>query len=192
MRVHLTIAAVLVCAAVTPAPGPPVVKASFSNTGALALAIPTSTTRAEIINRARGWLAPSVPYSQDAFHTTPHGRYRTDCSGYVSMAWELPTAPYGGTSTQGLASLADPVAKEDLRTGDALIDAVGTNDTRHVALFDQWADAARTEYWGYEQASGTGTVYRKIRYPYDSTPQDYRPYRRPNLARESGEPQWPS
>src|SRR4051812_37995954 len=39
-------------------------------------------SRAEIIARAQTWVAAQVPYSQDDYY----GGYRTDCSGYVSMA----------------------------------------------------------------------------------------------------------
>lgn len=36
-----------------------------------------------VITNAKTWLNPPVPYSQTAYHNG----YRTDCSGYVSMAW---------------------------------------------------------------------------------------------------------
>jgi len=36
-----------------------------------------------VIANAKTWLNPPVPYSQTAYHNG----YRTDCSGYVSMAW---------------------------------------------------------------------------------------------------------
>ena len=36
-----------------------------------------------VIANAKTWLNPAVPYSQSAYHNG----YRTDCSGYVSMAW---------------------------------------------------------------------------------------------------------
>ena len=45
-------------------------------------------TRGEILARAESWLHPPVPYSQTAFRDG----YRTDCSGYVSMAWRRSTS----------------------------------------------------------------------------------------------------
>ena len=36
-----------------------------------------------VIANAKTWLNPAVPYSQSAYHNG----YRTDRSGYVSMAW---------------------------------------------------------------------------------------------------------
>ncbi|MDX3228524.1 VCBS repeat-containing protein, partial [Streptomyces sp. ME19-01-6] len=153
------------------------------NPTATAAAQPIS--RNEVITRAKSWLIPSVPYSQSAYHTNQYGTYRTDCSGYVSMAWGLPGKPQdpnGGTNTVGLTQISNAIGKEDLRTGDALIDANGDENTRHAVLFEKWADAAHTSYWGYEQAGGTGTIYRKIPYPYSSTPGDYKPYRYRNIV----------
>jgi hypothetical protein len=39
-------------------------------------------TRAQILARAQTWVDAKVPYSQSAYRDG----YRTDCSGYVSMA----------------------------------------------------------------------------------------------------------
>ncbi len=41
-----------------------------------------------IIANAQTWLNPSIPYSQSDYYAG----YRTDCSGYVSMAWQLGTS----------------------------------------------------------------------------------------------------
>ena len=41
----------------------------------------------EILARARIWIDNQVPYSQTAIRDG----YRTDCSGFVSYAWQLPT-----------------------------------------------------------------------------------------------------
>ncbi|MFF8003204.1 FG-GAP-like repeat-containing protein, partial [Streptomyces sp. NPDC007917] len=152
---------------------------------AAAAAAAQPISRNEVITRAKSWLIPSVPYSQSAYHSNQYGTYRTDCSGYVSMTWGLPGKPQdpnGGTNTVGLTQISDAIGKEDLRAGDALIDASGNENTRHAVLFEKWADAAHTSYWGYEQAGGTGTIYRKIPYPYSSTPGDYKPYRYRNIV----------
>ncbi|MDN0201142.1 VCBS repeat-containing protein [Streptomyces sp. S.PNR 29] len=145
---------------------------------AAALAAAPLISRQEVITRAQSWLRPSVPYSQTATHRNEYGTYRTDCSGYVSMAWGLPGP---GPNTVGLLDHSYPIAKGDLKTGDILLDAQGDANTRHVVLFDRWADSAQTSYWGYEQAGDTGTVYRKIPYPYFSTPSDFKPYRYRNI-----------
>jgi hypothetical protein len=137
-------------------------------------------SRAEIVERAETWLRRPVAYSQTRFHATEHGIYRTDCSGYVSMAWALPGRPpdrYGGLNTVGLVEVSLAVAKRELLPGDVLIRSAGTNLTRHVVLFGGWADGEGTAYWGYEQASGGQTRSRVIPYPYDVDPELYEPRR---------------
>ncbi|WP_436493158.1 hypothetical protein [Actinokineospora sp. HUAS TT18] len=116
--------------------------------------------RSEIVDRAESWLRPSVAHSATKFHQNEYGIYRTDCSGYVSMAWGLPDRR-GGVNTVGLAEVSAPIAKDELLAGDILLHA------DHVAIFHEWADRDRTAYWGFEQSGGTGAVSRPIPYPHD-------------------------
>lgn len=136
--------------------------------------------RSEIIDRAESWLRPSVAYGQTRFHHNEYGIYRTDCSGYVSMAWGLPGRPpdrHGGLDTVGLLQVSVDIDRADLLAGDILLNAGDAKATRHVIIFHEWADPDRTAYWGFEQAIGTGTVHRLIGYPYDSSVEHYLPYR---------------
>jgi cell wall-associated NlpC family hydrolase len=124
--------------------------------------------RSEIIERAESWLRPSVPYNTNKFHQNEFGIYRTDCSGYVSMAWGLPGVPpnrEGGLDTLGLANVSRTIERDELHAGDVLLRTAGTRLIRHVAVFHEWADDDRTAYWGFEQ-SGGGTIHRRITYPY--------------------------
>jgi hypothetical protein len=126
--------------------------------------------RSEIIERAESWLRPSVPYSTSKFHQNEYGIYRTDCSGYVSMAWGLPGVPQhreGGLDTFGIATTSRTIERNNLRAGDVLLRTQGSRLIRHVAVFHEWADDDRTAYWGFEQSVGTGTVHRLVTYPYD-------------------------
>lgn len=134
----------------------------------------------DILLRAASWT--DVPYSQNSFHTNEHGTYRTDCSGFASMAWGLPGRPHdprGGLNTVDLAGISVPIDKRDLLPGDLLIDVTGDRTTRHVTIFVSWADPLRSRYWTYEQCSGFGAVHRVISYPYHGNAAGYRPYRRP-------------
>ncbi|TDV57355.1 C40 family peptidase [Actinophytocola oryzae] len=121
--------------------------------------------RSEIIERAESWLRPSVPYHTTKFHHNEFGIYRTDCSGYVSMAWGLP-ARRGGLDTLGLASVSEPIERDELRAGDVLLRTEGSRLIRHVAVFHEWTGEDRTAYWGFEQSGGAGTVHRMVTYPY--------------------------
>ncbi|GAA4418316.1 hypothetical protein GCM10023148_16870 [Actinokineospora soli] len=120
-------------------------------------------SRGEIVERAESWLQPPVPYGSRRFHQNEYGIYRTDCSGYVSMAWGLPGVPPsrdGGLTTAGLTGVSAVVAKGELRAGDALLAVGGAG----AVLFHEWADVEHEHYWGFEQSSG-GTVHRRIAYP---------------------------
>lgn len=68
-----------------------------------------------VIANAKTWLNPSVPYSQSAYHNG----YRTDCSGYVSMAWKLGTS----ATTSTLHNYSYPITKDKLKAGDVLLNA---------------------------------------------------------------------
>ncbi|AYN41142.1 peptidoglycan-binding protein [Streptomyces dangxiongensis] len=81
--------------------------------GSTAAPVP-ATTRTEIVNRARTWVAARVPYGMDAYW--PDG-YRQDCSGYVSMAWGLP----GNEWTGSLGRFGVRITREELRPGDILL-----------------------------------------------------------------------
>lgn len=136
--------------------------------------------RSMIIERAESWLRPFVAYSQTRFHQNEYGAYRTDCSGYVSMAWNLPGIPpdrHGGLDTIGLAQVSMQINKDELSAGDIVLRTAGTNATRHVTVFHEWATGDRTSYWAFEQASGINTVHRKIAYPYDHSGRHYLPFR---------------
>jgi hypothetical protein len=137
-------------------------------------AVAPTITGAQVVARARTWhphTAQRVPYSQSAYRDG----YRTDCSGYASMALGLPKP---GPNTVGLASSAHstPIAPAALVTGDLLIDATGDSHTRHVVIFEGWTSPRHTAYWAYEQRGGYGTDHRVL--TYGLTPgSQFHPYR---------------
>ncbi|WP_223279633.1 M23 family peptidase [Streptomyces sp. SDr-06] len=90
-------------------------------------------TRGEVIWRAQYWVDQHPPYNQQGSAPGPGGDfdYRTDCSGYVSMAWHLNANP----NTQGIPSFSHEIGRDELRAGDVL------NSFRdHVLIFHQWED----------------------------------------------------
>lgn len=132
-------------------------------------------TRAEIIDRAQTWVDQEVPYDMTGYHPDPQGNeYRTDCSGFVSMAWGLEASE----NTVTLPNFADPIDKEDLKPGDVLMKGgPGTEGANgHVAIFNGWANEDHTAYHGIEEGGSTGTVAREISYPYDQD-DAFVPYR---------------
>ncbi|MFF9088000.1 peptidoglycan-binding protein [Streptomyces sp. NPDC014991] len=130
-----------------------------------------ATTRTQIINRARTWVAARVPYSMDAYW--PDG-YRQDCSGYVSMAWGLP----GNEWTGSLGQYGVRITREELRPGDILLYHNPDDPERgsHVVIFGGWTDHTHTSYTVYEQTP-PGTRRQATPYPYWSHTDKYVPYR---------------
>ncbi|PKQ29034.1 MAG: hypothetical protein CVT60_07470, partial [Actinobacteria bacterium HGW-Actinobacteria-10] len=124
-------------------------------------------SRSTIIARAARWVQLDVPYSQSGYFEG----YRTDCSGYVSMAWVL---TYNGQptslTTAGLdaPSVSVAIAKDTLQPGDMILrpsDQPGA-PYGHAVIFAGWADQARTSYYGYHESSSKGATYAKIPYPF--------------------------
>ncbi|WP_411079259.1 peptidoglycan-binding protein [Streptomyces sp. cmx-18-6] len=105
------------------------------------------TTRAEIMERAQRWVAAKVPYSMEKHWSDG---YRQDCSGYVSMAWNL-----GGNEWTGsLAKYATRIARNDLQPGDILLfhNPADPSQGSHVTIFGGWTDSTHSRYVAYEQA----------------------------------------
>ncbi len=115
----------------------------------------------EAIERAQSWAEAGVGYSGSNYYTNEYGSYRTDCSGYVSMAWGLGSS----YTTVTLPSVSYPIAKDALEPGDILNNPLpGTSG--HVVLFAGWADAAKTRYFAYEESPSGGAQLNEIPYPY--------------------------
>jgi hypothetical protein len=138
-----------------------------------------AVTRDQVIARAKTWnphTSSRIPYSQ----TSTYGGYRTDCSGYASMALAL-SKP--GPNTVGLASstYSTPISMSQLQMGDLIIDAIGSNTTRHAVIFEKWTGSAHSSYWAYEQRGGYGTDYRTLTYGLSSG-SEFKAYRPKNLG----------
>lgn len=131
-------------------------------------------SRDDVISRAETWQPGTddrVRYSQ----VRSHEGYRADCSGFVSMTLGL-SKP--GPNTVGLTSskYTERIEMSELKKGDLVMDAEGTNTTRHVVIFEKWADEDHTSYWAYEQRGGYGTDYRERSYGLDSG-SEFKAYR---------------
>jgi putative cell wall-binding protein len=117
--------------------------------------------RSVALARGYTWLYDGVPYSQQA----SHDGYRTDCSGFVSMAWNLRTssgAPLA-LSTRTLVpntqyNVTTRIATASVLPGDAFIDP-----GHHTFLFVKWNDAAKTSLTALEQASTASDMQLRTR-----------------------------
>ncbi|MET9696094.1 peptidoglycan-binding protein [Streptomyces sp. NPDC006529] len=127
--------------------------------------------RTTIINRAKRWLDAKVPYSMELYWTDG---YRQDCSGYVSMAWNLGTNEWTGS----LDKFATRITKDELLPGDMLLfhNPADPNQGSHVTLFGGWVDGTRTHYIAYEQTR-PHTRKQATPYGYWNNATKYLPYR---------------
>ena len=121
-------------------------------------------TRTAVLDRAHGWVAKKVRYSQ----SSSFAGYRRDCSGFVSMAWKLGRS----YTSRTIHAVAVRVPLAHLQPGDAV------HTPGHVAIFVKWANKARTRYVAMEESrrgrpalhhvrsighGATGLRYRGIR-----------------------------
>lgn len=101
--------------------------------------------RAKVIARAKNWYGRNVPYSQTAYawDVNKGKKFRTDCSGFVSMSWGLKSS----RNTRNLHEVAYRVNWSSLKPGDMLL------RKGHVQLFEKWANKSHTAFWIYEEGS---------------------------------------
>lgn len=143
----------------------------------------SAITSTQVIRRAKVWTATKVPYSQSRYYTEQGVRvttttvdprtlgYRTDCSGYVSMALSLRTK--AGTplslDTASLPLRMRRISKSQLAKGDivmrpknAIVDGKQV-PYGHAVIFKGWTSSSRSHYWGmHESSSARGAVLSKI------------------------------
>ncbi|MEV6695787.1 peptidoglycan-binding protein [Streptomyces sp. NPDC051453] len=137
-----------------------------------------ATTRAAIVNRAKLWLTAKVPYSMVKFWSDG---YRQDCSGFVSMAWNLGSNEWTGS----LGKYGTRITRDQLQPGDMLLFHNPSNPQKgsHVVLFGGWTDYTHTYYVAYEQTPPRARK-QSTPYAYWSNSSKYVPYRYKGLKQE--------
>lgn len=143
-----------------------------------AYGVPYSQTRWA---KADGTLIPKTVSSTQARYLG----WRTDCSGFVAMCWDLRDylgRPQSPTTTDYRSNPSRwyGIKKADLKPGDMmLVTTVWGASYNHAVLFAGWTDSTKTQYWAIEESSSKGGVVRRATpYPYWGTSgKFYRPYR---------------
>jgi hypothetical protein len=108
-----------------------------------------SGDRRTILDRGFQWLDAHVPYNQGQTHDS----YRTDCSGFVSMAWQL-----GRSETTATLYNFSSVTFDQLQPGDALV--MRSGGSGHAVLFTGWKDSSHsTACILHEAGSAYGTQF---------------------------------
>jgi len=103
---------------------------------------PSLAMRQAILDRAASMLA--TPY---VWGGNSAGR-GMDCSAYVSAAWGVMRY-----TTESIGWVSSPIAKSELRPGDAMNLQIGRDPEGfgHIRLFEAWANEAHTLVWVYEE-----------------------------------------
>jgi hypothetical protein len=127
--------------------------------------------RVDAINRGIRWVQLGIPYSK----VRSFEGYRQDCSGSVSMEWEIPSNP----STAGFAPYSNAhswqlPSHDWLEPGDAL-NRVHPN-RGHIFLFGSWEDESHQAMYVLEEAAPGRLM--QIRRIVRSTFVNYAPIRR--------------
>jgi hypothetical protein len=123
-----------------------------------ALTVSCGLSRASILAKATGarktaiergfaWYDAHVSYSQSRYHEG----YRTDCSGFVSMCWQLGTSFTTADFIDGGGDDFLLPSYSSLVPGDALVHRSGGEG--HVVLFLGWSDAAQSAACTLEEES---------------------------------------
>jgi hypothetical protein len=140
------------------------------------LAAAPSAARKQAMERGFTWLDANVQYSQ----SKSYKGYRTDCSGFVSMCWEL------GQSMTTADFIADNGSSkrlgsyDDLLPGDAIVHRSGGSG--HVVLFLGWNDAKKSGACVLEQASTASDMQFRVRTTASLNSGGYKAIRATKLA----------
>jgi len=83
-----------------------------------------------------------------------------DCSAFVSWTWSV-----SRYTTDSIWNVSFPIAKEDLRAGDAMNLTTGRDPQRlgHIRIFEAWANTQHTAMWVYEETPPR-VVHRVVAY----------------------------
>lgn len=149
-------------------------------------------TRNEVISRARFWLENrNIHYHQDQFMKNQIGNfYRTDCSGFVSMALAIRDNPNTVSFPQHLTA----IRAEDLKPGDVLgVLGEGTGgDNGHITLFIKWDDANHTTVTTWEHGGDPDYPHEEHHtlsdwsHPVGDGFAPYKPYKYDKIVDEAG------
>ena len=114
-----------------------------------------STPWSDIETRAASWLTINVRYNEGTCYHNQYGTYRTDCSGFLSLAWGLGDS----YTTDSLPSISSSISFSAMVPGDALLEP-----SQHVMLFHNWVDSDHKTARVWEE-SRTGSDMQDLQIP---------------------------
>ena len=134
-------------------------------------------SKSTVHDRMQHWVNEEVPYSQSAYYEG----YRTDCSGYVSMGWQLSDSYWTGSLTEVCHKITSGIAMGDAILCQVLLFKFHYHfliyksiliklkwkwrlcqTCGHVIMFDKWTDSDHDYFMAYQlQQTGTVAMYYK-------------------------------
>ncbi|MEU6971953.1 hypothetical protein AB0A71_30310 [Kitasatospora aureofaciens] len=144
-------------------------------------------TRSQAVARATDWVNKAVPYSPNGLNS-PYGwwadaetggRYRQDCSGLVSMAWQLPDS----LTTSSLPDVSTHISIDALQPGDAL-----NNISTHTVLFTGWTDSSHSTAYIIEEYSRSGPTRARTMSRSEISSRGFQAYRYDQITDDAPTP----
>lgn len=155
---------------------------SCERSRAALLAATSSSTRKAILQRALRWVDASVAYDQGKTYKAAGDTkaYRTDCSGFISMAWSLSSSI--NTTAFGQSSNAQKLSSiKALQPGDAVLHPKTSREPfAHIMLFAGWEDDAHEQMCAIQMMD---TENDMVMSPYNAPllAETYVPIKKPGL-----------
>ena len=116
------------------------------------------SSRATVLARAKRWIDLGVKYSMAS---TFEG-WRRDCSGFVSMAYDVGKPGYNTATLKNAFYVLNSV--NDLQPGDILNSSLtNAGGGEHVIMFVRWTNKANHEFIAYEENGYYGKAIQSHR-----------------------------
>ena len=138
--------------------------------------------RTKVVARGKVWVNANVPYSQSKCHKTAgpwNDRYRTDCSGFISMVWALDRSYTTLDFVTDRKGKWSTISWSSLKPGDAVV--YRKNGHGHIVLFVGWANSAHTAIKAYEEKGTAYGTVATVRYVSTLKANGYHPIRRADI-----------
>jgi len=136
--------------------------------------------RRTAIERGFAWYDAQVPYSQ----SKQYDGYRTDCSGFVSMCWQLGSSYTTSDFINDTGEWTSLGSFDELVPADAMVYRSGI--AGHIMMFVGWNDNAKTEACVLEQASTADDMQFRARTTDSLVAGGYHAIRATKLGSASG------
>lgn len=140
-----------------------------------------SGERRVVLERGFGWLDARVPYSQGKMRDG----FRTDCSGFVSMCWDLKRSYTTLDFIRGDGEASALASYDDLIPGDALVRR--SQDSGHIVLFLGWNDRKHDAACVLEQMDSKHDMQFRTRTAASLEKLKYKAIRASKLAAETND-----